>query len=35
MVALQKLIKRGHDEGQLEFSRNVAEILNSMRTNWG
>lgn len=35
VFAMQKFIEQGHDEGQLELSRDVAEILNSIRTNWG
>lgn len=35
VIAMQKFIDQGHDEGHLELSRDVAEILNSVRTNWG
>lgn len=31
----QKAIDEGHDNGELAVSRDVAHILNSVRTNWG
>lgn len=32
---MQRYIEQGHDDGQLALSRNVAHILNSVRTSWG
>ena len=32
---MQRYIEQGHDDGQLEFSRDVAHIMNSIRTAWG
>lgn len=32
---MQRYIEQGHDDGQLALSRDVAHILNSVRTSWG
>lgn len=32
---MQRYIEQGHDNGQLALSRDVAHILNSVRTSWG
>ncbi|WP_297819565.1 Gfo/Idh/MocA family protein [uncultured Lactobacillus sp.] len=32
---MQRYIEQGHDDGQLQISRDVAHILTSVRTSWG
>lgn len=32
---MQRYIEQGHDDGELEFSRDVAHILDDVRSDWG
>lgn len=32
---MQRYIEQGHDDGELEFSRDVAYILDDVRSDWG
>lgn len=32
---MQRYVEQGHDDGQLEKSRDIAHILTSVRTSWG